>query len=154
MQIINQPSLSWSHSNKLLLTQWQFPNESINALYLNFIFSDVDIFLREEPQPRTTYLAGDFSTPPGHCKHTHTHTHTYTHHSLSPFLSSTYTHTRISRRKIIPCPAALASRPTSITASEQTNTLGNAHWRLPRNMDTSSLIWRRSVRVPCCCHYH
>ena len=117
MQIINQPSLSWSHSNKLLLTQWQFPNESINALYLNFIFSDVDIFCARSLNPRTTRLAGDFSSPPDHCKHTHTHTHTHT-HAFPLSFSIIYIHTHTPRREIIPCPAALASRRMSITASE------------------------------------
>lgn len=147
MQIINQPSLSWSHSNKLLLTQWQFPNESINALYLNFIFSDVDIFCARSLNPGRLIWQGTFLL-----RRATANTHTHATFPLS--FSIIHIHTHTPRRKIILCPAALASRRTSITASEQTNTLGNAHWRLPCNMDTSSLIWRRSVRVPCCCHYH
>lgn len=89
MQIINQPSLSWSHSNKLLLTQWQFPNESINALTSNS-FSVMLTFLHEKSHPErlsgralSSYWAS--YAHEAHCKHTHTHPfsllfyHTHTH---------------------------------------------------------------------------
>lgn len=146
MQIINQPSLSWSHSNKLLLTQWQFPNESINALTSNS-FSVMLTFLHEKSHPErlsgralSSYWAS--YAHEAHCKHTHTH----------PFsLLFYHTHTHTLRQKMIQSPAALASPRTSITASEHERP-SNAHWRLPCNMDMSSLISATSVTIPWYCH--
>lgn len=139
MQIINQPFLSQTHSNKLLLTQWQFPNESINAL-TSTSFAVMLTFLYEESHPEWLYGRG-LSSCRASCTHqnyseqTQGHTHR---HSLWTF-SSAFTHAPTVRQKMISSPAALASPLTSIIACEQEHPQ-TAHWQLPCKGKMSGLL--------------
>lgn len=145
MQIINQPSLSWSHSNKLLLTQWQFPNESINAL-TSTSFPVMLTFLHEKSHPER--LSGR-----GLCFMLGTTANLYARaHSHTSVLSAAGAHMGIhTEAEMTPCPAASASPPLSIIASEHKHPW-NARWQLLCNMEQSILISAISITIPSCCH--
>lgn len=113
MQIINQHTLSWSHFNKSLLTQWQLPNESINALTSNSIFQRCWHFCVRSIGPGwLPYLAGGegfLVAGPTACMRCTVKTHTHAWCCV---------------------PAALASRWMSITASERRGPFGKPRWQL------------------------